>query len=147
MSEASKLKFEELINKIRNLESFEVIGYSNNEILVSGVKGIIKIDLKDEEAKRMLGELKRRRPRGKPSQKQLQTLQNIVKLLVDNKVKFKVVFESKDIVIRFDLDHYVRLTDKDVRIVGFKDENDGILKIIYPELIKHGSITFLKPVK
>ncbi len=140
---SERLNLENLLEKIRKIENFEVLGYEGNDIVVSGVKGIVRMSL-DDEVKKTLGELKRRRPRGKPTDRQLRTIEEVVKILINNKIKFKIIFGPKEVITRFDLDHYIRLTDKDVRIVGFKDENDGILRLISSVLSRYGPLIFLK---
>ena len=147
MSERQKLTLEQLLDKIKKIEPFEVVDYEQDGIIVAPVKGIVKISQTDEEMKKYLGEAKRRRPRSKPTDKQLSLLQDIVKKLIENKVKFKVVFEGKDIILRFDIDHYVKISDKEVKVVGFQSENEGALQLIYDKLAKHGKVTFLQPVK
>ena len=146
-SEVSEVTLNDIIQKIRNLENFEIIDYKNDKILITKVKGIIKISSSDEEFKKSISELRKRKPRGKPTKNQLTTLEKIVEILIKNKIKFKVVFEAKEIVVRFDLDHYIRLTDKDVRIVGFKDVNDGTLSLISNVLSNYGTLIFLKPIR
>ncbi len=146
-TEIQKLDIETLLEKVRKIENFEVVGYEEDKILVAPVKGIIKVSPTDEEFKKFLGEAKRRRPRGKPSQKQLQLLEQIVRKLVEEKTKFKITFEGKDIIVRFDIDHFVKITDKDIKVAGFQNENDGVLGSIYPLLSKYGKVLFLRVVK
>jgi hypothetical protein len=69
-----------------------------------------------------------------------------VRRLVENRVKFKVVFGPREVVIRFDLDHYIRLSHKDVRVVGFSSRSDGYLGLIADILERYGSLVFLKRV-
>ncbi len=145
-AEVQKLSLDSLIEKIRRIENFEVVGYEQDHILVAPVKGIVKV-VADEELKKFLGEARRRRPRSKPTQKQIQLLEQVVRKLVEERTKFKVMFEGKDIILRFDIDHFVKITDKDVKVAGFQNENDGILSSIYPILSKYGKILFLRVVK
>ena len=147
MTETLKVTLEQLIDKIRKIEPFEIVDYAEDGIVISPVKGIVKISSSDEDLKKYLSEAKRRRPRSKPTDKQIRLLQDLVRKLVENKVKFKVVFEGKDVIIRFDLEHYVKISDKEVKIVGFQSENDGVLGIIYGDLAKHGKVVFLQPVR
>ncbi len=147
MSERSKVTLEQLIEKVKKTEPFEVVEYAEDGIVVSPVKGIVKISPSDNELKKYLGEAKRRRPRGKPTDKQLRLLQGLVKKLVDNKIRFKVVFEGKDVILRFDLEHFIKISDKEVKIVGFQNEKEGVLELIYQDLAGHGRIVFLQPVR
>ncbi len=58
-----------------------------------------------------------------------------------------MVFGSKEATIRFD-QGYIRLTEEDARIAGFKSENDfPPLPLIKDELNKYGKVLFLKPLK
>ncbi|NPB00665.1 MAG: hypothetical protein GXO10_04760 [Crenarchaeota archaeon] len=146
MSESiQKLTIQEVLDKIRRLENFEIVGYESDMVMVAPVKGIVKV--KDEELKKYLGEAKRRRPRSKPSEKQLKLLENIAKKLIDNKINFKIVFEGKDIILRFDIDHFVKISDKEVKIAGFADQKEHPISEIFDLLSKHGKVTFLRAVK
>ncbi len=147
MSETSKVSLEQLIDKVKKIEPFEVVGYAEDGIIISPVKGIVKISSSSEELKKYLSEAKRRKPRSKPTDKQIRLLQDLVKKLTQNKVKFKVIFEGRDIILRFDLEHFIKISDREVKIVGFQSENDGVLGIIYGDLAKHGKIIFLQPVR
>jgi len=129
---------------VNNVENFEVVDYQGDYILVDDVKGIVKI--KDEETKKELSELRKRSPKGKPTLKQLSVTADAVRRLVENRVKFKVVFGPREVIIRFDLDHYIRLSDKDVRVVGFSSRSDGYLGLIADILERYGSLVFLKRV-
>jgi len=134
---------EELLNRLSNINNIEILGYTQGGLAkVTKVKGIIKGELNEKE----LGELKKRRPRGKPTPKQVNTVKSVAKLLFDNRVKFKVVFGSKEAAIRFE-QGYVRLTESDVRIAGFNNENDPPLPLILSELSRYGKVLFLKPLK
>ncbi|ADN51110.1 hypothetical protein [Vulcanisaeta distributa] len=142
---AKQVSLNELLNIVNNVENFEVVDYQGDSIVIDEVKGIVKI--KDEETKKELSELRKRSPRGKPTPKQISTTAKAVKRLVENKVKFKVVFGPKEVIIRFDLDHYVRLSDKDVRIVGFSGRDEGALGLIADVLERYGPLVFLRRVK
>jgi len=128
--QVQKLSIDEVLSKVRKLENFEVIKYEDDKIVVTPVKGIVKIG-QDEELKKYLGEAKRRRPRGKPTEKQLKLLESVVKKLLEEKINFKVVFEGKEIILRFDIDHFIKVTDKEVKIAGFKNENESPIDKIY----------------
>ncbi len=135
----------ELLSIINNTENFEVVDYQGDSIVIDEVKGIVKI--KDEEAKKELSELRKRSPRGKPTPRQISTTAEAVKRLVENKTKFKVIFGPKEVIIRFDLDHYIRLSDKDVRVIGFSSKDEGALGLIADVLERYGPLIFLRRVK
>ena len=140
-----QVSLDELLSIVNNIENFEVVDYQGDSIVIDEVKGINKI--KDEETKKELGELRKRSPRGKPTPKQISTTAEAVKKLAENKVKFKVVFGPKEVIIRFDLDHYIRLSDRDVRVVGFTNRNEGTLGLIADVLERYGPLVFLRRVK
>lgn len=142
---ARQVSLNELLNLVNDIENFEVVDYQGDSIVIDEVKGIVKI--KDEEAKKELSELRKRSPRGKPTPKQIATTAEAVKKLAENRVKFKVVFGPKEVIIRFDLDHYIRLSDRDVRIVGFSSRDEGALGLIADVLEKYGPLVFLRRVK
>ena len=140
-----QVSLDELMKMINSNENFEVVDYQDDSIMIDEVKGIVRI--KDEEARKELGELRRRSPRGKPTPRQLSVTADAVRKLVENKVKFKVVFGPKEVIIRFDLDHYVRLSDKDVRVVGFSSRDEGVLGLISSVLERYGPLILLKRIK
>ncbi|WP_069808006.1 hypothetical protein [Vulcanisaeta thermophila] len=135
----------ELIDMVHSIKNFEVLDYQDDSIVVDDVKGIVKI--KDGISKEELGELRKRRPRGKPTNRQLEVTEQVVNRLVSGRVKFKVVFGPREVTIRFDLDHYVRITDKDVRVVGFTSKDEGALGLISNVLEGYGPLVFLRRVQ
>ncbi len=136
----------ELLSIVNNVENFEVIDYQGDSIIIDEVRGGI-VKIKDEETKKELSELRKRSPRGKPTPKQISTTAEAVKKLAENKVKFKVIFGPKEVIIRFDLDHYIRLSDKDVRVIGFSSRDEGALGLIADVLERYGPLVFLRRVK
>ncbi|WP_243666492.1 hypothetical protein [Vulcanisaeta sp. JCM 16159] len=145
MTMTRQVSLSELLSIVNNVENFEVVDYQGDSIVIDEVKGIVKI--RDEETKKELSELRKRSPRGKPTPKQISTTVEAVRKLAENKVKFKVVFGPKEVIIRFDLDHYIRLSDKDVRVIGFSSRNEGVLGLVADILEKYGPLIFLKKVK
>ncbi|ABW01248.1 hypothetical protein [Caldivirga maquilingensis] len=132
---------EELINRVMEGNNLEIIDYRGDLIVVDSVKGIVKGDVGD------LGELKKRRPRGGPTKRQVELIAAIVRALVKSRVKFKVVFGPREATVRFDEDRYVRVTESDSRVVGFNSSSEEPLSIIYGELSGYGKVLFLKPLK
>ncbi|WP_054844292.1 hypothetical protein [Vulcanisaeta souniana] len=142
-----QVSLDELMNMVNNIENFEVVDYQDDSIVIDEVRGGI-VRIKDEEAKKELGELRKRSPRGgKPTPKQLSVTADAVRKLVENRVKFKVIFGPKEVIIRFDLDHYVRLSAKDVRAIGFSNRDEGVLGLISSVLEKYGPLVLLKRIK
>ncbi|KUO93870.1 MAG: hypothetical protein AT713_00980 [Caldivirga sp. JCHS_4] len=132
---------EELVNRVAEGSNIEVVDYKGDLVVVDSVKGIVKGDVGD------LSELKKRRPRGGPTRKQLELAMVVVKLLVSSRVRFKIIFGPREMTIRFSEDKYVRVTENDSRIVGFNSANEEPLSIIHGELSRYGKVLFLKPLK
>lgn len=139
----STVSIEDILKKIENLENFEVIEYREDGIVVDKVKGIVKGEFSKED----LSELRKRKPRGKPTKEQVELTKEIARRLVNSKVKFKVIFGSKEVTIRFDLDHYLRITDEGTRIVGYNSIDEHPINQIRDLLEKYGEVKILRPVK
>lgn len=137
-----EVTLEELLRIVDSGGNFQVIDYSGSHIVIDEVRGIVKVS--DEEIKGELAEIRKRRPRGKPTREQIGVTKDIVTKLVEGRVRFKVIFGPREVTIRFDLDHYIRLTEDDVRIVGFRDRNDGVLRDIASILEKYGPLKMLR---
>jgi hypothetical protein len=105
------------------------------------VKGIVKGDVGD------LSELKKRRPKGGPTKRQIELAMAVAKLLAGSRVRFKIIFGPREVTIRFSEDKYVRVTENDSRVVGFNSANEEPLSIIHGELGRYGKVLFLKPLK
>ncbi len=132
---------EELVNRIMEGNNLEVVDYRGDSVLIDSVKGIVKGDVGD------LGELKKRRPRGGPTKRQVELTAAVARALAKSRVKFKVIFGPREATIRFDEDRYVRVTENDSRVVGFNSSSEEPLSIIYNELSSYGKVLFLKPLK
>ncbi len=123
-------------------KSFEV-SYSNGTPIVQSYKGISKTTISKNELKGF-----KKGKSSKVSSRMVQIVRDISKILIDNKVPFKVVFIRKDVEIRFDLDHYVHIYDSgSVSIAGFSSNRDQPLSLIYDILDSVGEIKFLKPLR
>ncbi len=145
-SQYQKVNIEDVISKIRKLENFEIINYEDDKVVLAPYRGIVKIG-QDEELKKYLREAKRRKPRSKPKDKQIRLVEDIARRLLNDKIKFKVIFEGKDIILRFDIDHFIKITEKEVKIAGFRDEREDPINRIYDIVSKYGKVLFLKAVK
>lgn len=123
-------------------KSFEV-SYSNGVPVVQGYKGISKTTVGKDELK---GFKKGRG--GKVSSRMAEVVRKICKVLIDNRVSFKVVFIKKDVEVRFDLDHYVHIyEDGKVSVAGFSSSGEHPLLLIYDILDSVGEVRFLKPLR
>ncbi|MEL9990911.1 MAG: hypothetical protein QXP98_10085 [Thermoproteus sp.] len=136
-----KIDVSTLVERIKSGENLEVGGYEGDYVLVDKVKGIVKGEISGEE----LSDLKKRRPRGGPTKKQLETAGEIARRLAENKITFKVIFGPKEATIRVGRG-FVRLVE-DVRIAGFSSLDEQPLPLILDVLKKYGEVKLLKPLK
>ena len=136
-----KVAISALVDRIKAGENLEVGGYEGEYVLVDKVKGVIKGEISADE----LADLKRRKPRGGPTKKQLETAGEIARRLAENKITFKVVFGPKEATIRIGKG-FIRLVD-DVRIAGFSSLEEPPLPLVVDILRKYGEIKLLKPLK
>ena len=132
---------EEFINRVMEGNNLEVVDYKGDYVIIDSVRGIVKGEVGD------LGELKKRRPRGGPTKRQVELMAAIARALAKSRIKFKVVFGPREATVRFDEDRYVRITENDSRVVGFNSSSEEPLSIIYGELSGYGKVLFLKPLK
>ncbi|MDH5816155.1 MAG: hypothetical protein QE164_05240 [Candidatus Nezhaarchaeota archaeon] len=129
----------DLLNQGRGFEVF----YEGGEVKVSEVKGIPSkafVDLKEIKGVR--------KSKAKPPSAKLRDL--IIKLasrLIEAGKSFKVTLGHGDFILRFDLDHYIRVDAKSSNIVGFNSLEDETIKIIADLLKEHGEVRILKPLK
>jgi hypothetical protein len=132
---------EELVNRVAEGLNVEVVDYRGDLVVVDSVRGIVKGDVGD------LSELKKRRPKGGPTKRQIELAMAVAKLLAGSRVRFKIIFGPREVTIRFSEDKYVRVTENDSRVVGFNSANEEPLSIIHGELGRYGKVLFLKPLK
>ncbi len=127
---------------------FEV-KFEGGVMSVSEAKGMSKISLSAEEKKnaKIRKSAKRKVLRGHKS-----LLANATEILIREKVPFKVTFGTDETMIRFDLDHYIRLfRDKEDRVpdkclvVGFNSLEEKPVALIREHLSIYPSIRLLTP--
>ncbi len=127
---------------------FEV-KFDGGAMSVSDAKGVSKIALSADE-------MKNAKIRKVKSRKVIKVhrdlLTNATEILVRDKVPFKVTFGTEETVIRFDLDHYIRLfRDKEDRVpdkclvVGFFSLDEKPVALIREFLSVYPNIKFLTP--
>lgn len=136
-----KITISALIERVKAGESLEVSGYEGEHALVDKVKGVVKGDIPPEE----LSDLKKRRPRGGPTKKQLEMAGELAKRLAENKIDFKVVFGPREATIRVGKG-FIRLVE-DVKIAGFSSLEEHPLPLLLDELRKYGEVKLLRPLK
>jgi hypothetical protein len=73
--DVEKVSLPDLIAKVRRGENVEVVGYEGDVVLLSKPKGVVKGEFTQED----LSELKKRRPRGKPTEEQLELAAEVAK--------------------------------------------------------------------
>lgn len=137
-----RVGLEALCERLRNFESLEVLDYEGTRALVQKFKGVVK----DKSLIEELGDLSRRRPRGRPDKKMLDALCDTVRELFDRRIKFKVVFMGKDVELRLDEERFVRLGGGEVKIRAPSKE-DELVGILIPTLSRLGRIKYLRRLK
>lgn len=127
---------------------FEV-RFDGGNMLISEAKGISKISLSADE-------IKNAKIRKASKRKVLKLHKDFVEkaseILMREKVPFKVTFGTEETVLRFDLDHYVRLfRDKEDRapdkclVIGFGSLEEKPIALIRECLSIYPSIKLLTP--
>lgn len=138
----SKAPIDEVILRIRNGENLEVIGYEGDMAVVEKVKGIVK----GEFAKEELSELKKRRPRGGPTEEQLELAAEVAKRLAEARKMFKVIFGPKEVTIRTG-GGFIRVSEDAVKLAGYASLNDDPIPLVIDLLREYGEVKLLRPLK
>lgn len=117
--------------------------------VVGEIKGISKIDLTKEELKN--AKIKKSKGR-KVAKSQKEFILEASRVFLQNRVGFKVTFATEESMIRFDLDHYIRLSrQKEERIpdkctlVGFSSLDEKPIGFIKEQLSTYPSLTLKTP--
>ncbi|RLE48519.1 MAG: hypothetical protein DRJ31_07035 [Candidatus Methanomethylicota archaeon] len=137
---------EDALSKIRSYveaaKSFEV-SHKDGQTIIEEFKGIKKgVEISKKELKGV------RIGRKKIPKDQLQLILNVAERLLDKAIDFKVVFGQNDSTIRFDLDHYVHLYPDKCVAVGFLNNSEEPLSLIYDLLAEsYGKVQLLSPKK
>lgn len=132
----------EVIVKVKNGENIEVVGYEGDVVLVDKVKGVVKGDFSQED----LGELKKRRPRGRPTREQLDLAAEVAARLGQARRLFKIVFGPKEVTVRVG-GGFIRVTEDSVKVAGYKSLDDDPLPLIVDVLSNYGEVKLLKPLR
>jgi hypothetical protein len=127
---------------------FEV-KFEGGVMSVSEAKGVSKISLSADEVKNT--KIRKAKNR-KVLRGHKDLLANATEILIREKIPFKVTFGTEETVIRFDLDHYIRLfRDKEDRVpdkclvVGFYSLDEKPVALIRECLSIYPSIKLLTP--
>lgn len=137
-----RVSLQEVISRIKNGENLEVLGYEGDVVLIDKVKGIVKGEFSQEE----LSELKKRKPRGKPTKEQLELAAEVAKLLGEAKKVFKIVCGPREVTIRVGTG-FIRVVDDGVKLAGYRSLEDDPLPLIINTLRKYGNVKLLRPLK
>jgi len=123
-------------------KSFEV-SYSNGVPVVQGYRGVSKTTISKDELKGF-----KKGKGSKVSSRMIKVVREICRVLISNRISFKVIFIKKDVEVRFDLDHYVHIyEDGKVSVAGFSSSDEYPLSLIYDILDSVGEVRFLKPLR
>jgi hypothetical protein len=127
---------------------FEV-KFEGGNVSISEAKGISKVSLSADEIKK--AKIKKAAKR-KVLKGHREVLTNAAEVLIRERVPFKVTFGTEESVIRFDLDHYIRLLrDKEDRVpdkclvIGFNSLEEKPVALIRECLSIYPSIKLLTP--
>jgi len=131
------MSLEEISNFLNNSKSVEV-KMENGKMIVTEYKGITKTDIKD--IKSLI-----RGKKAKLDSKRKQFLINLAKVLLEKKIPFKIILE-RDPLLKFDMDRYFVITEKEIKIFGFNKKDDPPLVHLWDHL-KDRECIFYKPVK
>jgi hypothetical protein len=137
-----KVSLSELVARVRNGENLEVVGYEDDAALIEKPKGVVKGDLTQED----LSELKKRKPRGKPTKDQLELAAEVARRLGEAKKLFKVVFGPKEVTIRAG-NGFMRVVEDGVKLAGYKSLEEDPIPLVLDVLRSYGEVKLLKPLR
>jgi hypothetical protein len=136
------ISLQELISRIISGVNLEVVGYEGEAVIVSKVRGIVKGEFSREE----LGEIAKRRPRGRATKRQLMLAAEIARRLGEARKPFKVVFGPREVTIRAGAG-FLRIYKGEVRVAGFRSLEEDPLPLIIDLLRQYGEVRLLRPLK
>ncbi|MEM0469089.1 MAG: hypothetical protein QXU59_02635 [Pyrobaculum sp.] len=137
-----KISPQEVVNRLKNGENIEILGYDGDLVIVDKVKGVMKGEFTQED----LSELKKRKPRGKPTEEQLRLAAELGMRLIEKKRMFKVIFGPREVTVRTG-NGFIRITEKDVRLAGYKNLEEDPVNFLIDVLRRYGEVKLLKPLK
>jgi len=137
-----KVSLSELVARVRNGENLEVVGYEDDAALIEKPKGVVKGDFTQED----LSELKKRKPRGKPTKDQLELAAEVAKRLGEARRLFKVVFGPKEVTIRAG-NGFMRVVEDGVKLAGYKSLEEDPIPLVLDVLRSYGEVKLLKPLR
>jgi len=134
-----KVSLSELVARVRNGENLEVVGYEDDAALIEKPKGVVKGDFTQED----LSELKKRKPRGKPTKDQLELAAEVARRLGEAKKLFKVVFGPKEVTIRAG-NGFMRVVEDGVKLAGYKSLEEDPIPLVIDVLRSYGEVKLLR---
>ena len=134
-----KVSLSELVARVRNGENLEVVGYEDDAALIEKPKGVVKGDFTQED----LSELKKRKPRGKPTKDQLELAAEVARRLGEAKKLFKVVFGPKEVTIRAG-NGFMHVVEDGVKLAGYKSLEEDPIPLVIDVLKKYGEVKLLR---
>jgi hypothetical protein len=134
-----KVSLSELVARVRNGENLEVVGYEDDAALIEKPKGVVKGDFTQED----LSELKKRKPRGKPTKDQLELAAEVARRLGEAKKLFKVVFGPKEVTIRAG-NGFMRVVEDGVKLAGYKSLEEDPIPLVLDVLRSYGEVKLLR---
>ncbi|MEM1787100.1 MAG: hypothetical protein QW680_06925 [Pyrobaculum sp.] len=137
-----KISPQEVVNRLKNGENIEILGYDGDLVIVDKIKGVVKGEFTQED----LSELKKRKPRGKPTEEQLRLAAELGMRLIEKKRMFKVIFGPREVTVRTG-NGFIRITEKDVRLAGYKNLEEDPVNFLIDVLRRYGEVKLLKPLK
>ncbi|MCY0891465.1 MULTISPECIES: hypothetical protein [Pyrobaculum] len=138
----SRATLQEVVERVRSGENIEVIGYEGDAAIVEKVKGVVKGEFAQEE----LSELKKRKPRGKPTKEQLELAARVARRLGEAKKPFKVIFGPKEVTIRTG-GGFIRVTEDAVKLAGYGSLEEDPIPLVIDILREYGEVKLLRPLK
>lgn len=137
-----KVSIEELVRRVKEGENVEVLGYEGDRVVVDKVKGIVKGEFSSED----LSELKKRKPRGRPTREQLELAGEVARRLSEARLQFKIIHGPKEVTIRAG-GGFMRIVEEGVKLAGYKSLEEEPIPLVIDILRKYGEVKLLKPLK
>ena len=134
----------DIVEMIKECRSITVEYTADGKPQVSPYRGIREGSIEEKEVRKVV---RRRRGRKRLSKRLIDLCLKIARKLVDEKVKFNMIFGREEVTISFDLDHFIRLYKDRVLIAGFNNFNEKPVSLIYDFLKEYGEVKILRPLK
>jgi len=133
----------DIAEMIRECRSVTVDYTADGRPQISPYRGIRKGTIEEKEIRKVV----RRRRRKKLPKRLIDLCLKIARRLMDEKIKFNMIFGREEVTISFDLDHFVRLYKDRILIAGFNNLNERPISLIYEFLKEYGEVKILRPLK